>query len=266
MIGVSLGIACNPRGESFGFSGAVEGLMHYSWQHGIDAQPPLRIASADVGHNRSEITMDFRHKTTNDWLMFLDDDTCPPVDALCRLIDLYQPYCAGVYYYKTREKGFEPLIYSREPNGRYKPFTDYHRGEIVQVDSVGMGCTLIHRMVFEGILNRFNVGLRPNGSVTLVKKGAPKAARYGVKIGDSKALDKYDAIPFFLTDQGRTEDHWFAELAEVAGYKPVIDTMVECSHIGEIGTTGANYRWLRAEKRHDRQVLREMARSREAVA
>jgi hypothetical protein len=131
----------------------------------------------------------------------------------------------------------------RQPDGFYRALYNYPKGALIQVDSVGMGCTLIHRNVFEKIADSFDVFCRPDASVFPVLKSEvkdDKEAREGtrtyVKGGYAHIpvvrpkVDDTRPWPFYLMEYGRTEDHWFCELANAVGYRPWVDTTLICEH------------------------------------
>ena len=176
-----------------------------------------------------------------EWLMWLDDDTVPPRGFLSHLMNLGREFVAGLYFLPTPPHN--PVAYMRRPDGFYNAVYNYPKGALLQVDSVGMGCTLIHRSVFEKIVDSYDVFCRPDGSVFPVLKSAvkdDKEAREGlrtyVKGGYAHVPvtrpkeDDNRPWPFYLLEYGRTEDHWFCELANAVGFRPWLDTNLVCDH------------------------------------
>lgn len=181
-----------------------------------------------------------------EWLWFIDDDTVPPVDALERLMKAKRDFVAGVYFLG----GFphNPIMYNRMENGLYAAFYNYVPGALFQVDSVGMGCTLIHRSVFEKIQAGHTVLERPNGSLMPVPNSIIRDGEWGLQTGDVdegmyvkngilhmplRQVDEHDRRPwpFYALEYGRTEDHHFCELAANVGIRPWVDTNIQCEHI-----------------------------------
>ena len=86
-------------------------------------------------------------RSNNKWILFLEDDTCPPPDALIKLKlrDLLAvsalffrrdpPYTPHIYYYNEKEDSY----YSSE---------DYPRNTLVKCDMTGMGFSLFKREAF----------------------------------------------------------------------------------------------------------------------
>lgn len=209
--------------------------------------------------NRMEISGRFLEGSA-DYLFFLDDDTVHPPGTLTHLLSLGRDFVAGLYF--NPRPPFNPIAYYRNENGTYHPLYGYAPGTLVQVDSVGMGCTLIHRSVFEKIMEAHTVFQRSNGSMFpvwneriseqwLAGLGEEKlylnrengeasyvlpATRIEVSPNDNRNF------PFFAMEYGRTEDHHFCELAAHVGIRPWVDTNVKCSHWKYQGTTYADYK------------------------
>jgi len=255
---IDIGIACNKWQDPGWWSPLVRQVGHL-WRYGVEFGSLYTEMSTDIGRNRSVITRKFRQGDA-EWLWFIDDDTIPCEHALMKLLQLNAPIAALPYFYKDREKHmFAPLIYMREENNRYKPITNYHRGEILEVDAVGMGMTLIHRSVFDAILTKYTVGIEDaKGAVVMIRKNSTPESRPGIRKGDAEKWEKHDYIPFFVSEKGRTEDYYFCELAADVGIKPVVDTLYECDHIGRTGYNGSNFRALRAMRRRKLSQSRQM--------
>ena len=202
-----------------------------------------RAEKTDV--NRVKITRDFLSGKA-DWLFQIDDDTTPPPDALARLLTAQRNFIAGVYF--NPSKPHNPIAYLRdETSGLYEPLYGYPKGTLIQVDSVGMGCTLIHRSVFEKIYAEHRVFTRPDGSIFAIHESAIRdnPAVFNDGFTTTKAyiengfyhvpvveVEKDERpFPFYAMEYGRTEDHWFCELAANVGIRPWVDTTVTCGHL-----------------------------------
>ena len=77
-----------------------------------------------------------------EWLFFLDHDTILPPATFLKLNELMRkkeyPVWSGLYF--TRSVPSEPLVYRGRGNGYYG---DWRMGDIVEVDGLPMGCTLV---------------------------------------------------------------------------------------------------------------------------
>lgn len=132
-----------------------------------------------------------------EYLFFLDDDTIPPPDAILRLMAHRQPIVSGVYY--RRNPPIVPVMLKETPTGR-NWITEFKSPDLMEVDYVGAGCLLIHRDV--------------------LTKLAPPWFDWRV--------DRYD-----LPDTARmSEDFRFCQYARENGYKILVDTSVQCRHVG----------------------------------
>lgn len=194
-----------------------------------------------------------------DWLFWVDDDTVIPGDALSRLLALQKEAVAGLYFNPNPPKN--PIAYVRNREGiGYRPLYDYPYGSLIQVDSVGMGCTLVHRSVFEKIMQEHVLYQRPTGALWPVHRSKiynandpflakqPDAANEIVVNGwachrvTKPGVDDNRAWPFFVMEYGRTEDHYFWELAAAVGVRPWVDTTITCGHIKPRSMEYAEYK------------------------
>lgn len=195
----------------------------------------------------------------SDAIMMIDDDTVIPQGTIGQLAELEKGIAAGVYY--NAKPPYNPIAYKRDDDGLYWPVNVYMPGQLMEVDSVGMGCTLIRREVFEAIRDNFIVYQRQNGSLFPVHKDAvfgemPKDIGQvqnkrsgGVYVMNGimcQSVTKWQGDdrrwPFFALEYGRTEDHYFCELADQVGYKPWLDTTINCVHLKTKGTTREDYK------------------------
>lgn len=215
-----------------------------------------------TSHNRNKLV----ERADGEWIFFIDYDTVPPEDALPRLLSLKRPFCGGVYYH--RNEPHMPLLYWRNPeSGLYGVIADYEKGALIEVDATGMGCTLIHRQVFEDIKDNYRQFSRANGSRMLVHKddvireGVPSRLRQPNVVVETEkgwwhmqqveptnaTIQDTKAFPFFEMEHERTEDMGFCERAKRIGYEIVIDTTIECQHWHMLPVEGHHFRAIRNE-------------------
>jgi len=174
-----------------------------------------------------------------DYIFWLDDDTIPPPGTISHLVNLGREIVGGVYF--LGNEPFNPVVYFRQENGLYSALYNYAPGTLVRVDSIGMGCTLIHRSVYERIMEGHEVFLRPTGTPLAIPKeqvqdyeetdGKPYVGGgyYHLPVTRPEPDDERP-WPFYAMEYGRTEDHHFCELAANVGIKPYLDTRIECEH------------------------------------
>lgn len=135
-----------------------------------------------------------------DWLFFLDSDVIPPKDAILRLIAHDQPIISGVYCRRSPPAGVPVMIRGAGW------VTQYPENSIIEVDMVGAGCLLIHRSVLETL----------------------PPQRPGKHWFDWR-VDMQGLLP-----QGEclSEDFTMCIHAKKHGYKILVDTGIQCRHIG----------------------------------
>ena len=221
----------------------------------VELRDIITCGTMTADHSRNLIAGDFL-KSDSEWLFWIDSDTQVPVGALERMIAHGKTLVSGLYYGKNDPH--PPIAYYKF-NGAYQPIdkaTKWEKGEIIPVDSAGMGCMLTHRSVFEDIRDSFRVFQIPGGGIVTTHKD-------DVYLDDKVAdTDVYDGkivngqlrirlteptlvnlrFPFFMIDHLRTEDIHFFELAERVGHRLYLDTSVECGHLRNVAFTGKDYR------------------------
>jgi hypothetical protein len=209
------------------------------------------IAPADVKRrndltdaNRAALVGGFLHGDS-EWLFQIDDDTVPPAGALSHLLSLRREFVGGVYF--LGGPPYNVVAYYRLSDGTYAGVLDYPVGQLVAVDSIGMGCTLIHRSVFEKIQAAHVVLSRPNGSLTPVLRSKFEEGSAAFEFSEETPEERFvngclitplrerhpddkRPWPFFSMEYGRTEDHHFCELAANVGIRPYLETAVVCDH------------------------------------
>lgn len=196
--------------------------------------------------NDNQLAQDFL-SGDSEWSLWIEDDTVPPPGFLGQLLSAKREFISGIYHLKLPP--YHPVAYRRREDGLYYPIADYHLGEIMEVDAVGLGCALIHRSVYERIMNQCVPIQLWNGGIRLVHKSQieewddeieqPVFSGKGWHVPAKKIdIDKTNfAYPFFVMEYHRTQDFYFCEIADMCGVKPYVDTAIQCEHLGggEVG-------------------------------
>lgn len=278
---VDVGIACSGFQSSNWWVPLIDSLL---WEHdnNVFINSVRAISSALPDHNKNHLLSESpfanpeekkRNNLTDanrvtvakqflngnaDYLFFLDDDTTHKPGTLSHLIDLGKDFVGGLYF--NPAPPHNPIAYLRRPDGLYHAFYGYAPGTLTQVDSIGMGCTLIHRSVFEKIQAAHDVYQRPDGSIfpilkTLVLEKSKWEPHQFDEAHISHISDGYLHMPvvkvsepddnrpwpFFGLEYGRTEDHYFCELAAHIGIRPWLDTTIICNHFKMKAVSEAEY-------------------------
>jgi hypothetical protein len=161
------------------------------------------------------------------WSLWLDSDVMPPVgnpdwfkkksrtqsltkaqcgyDIIERLLGHNVPLVGAVYAARTEgaQMVIQPDIDPRHPGDQQKA-EQIRKGQLhglINVDWVGLGCTLIHRRVFESL----------------------RAKSANGRQGD---------VDFFRSEGSKGEDVGFCERAAAAGFKPQLDCDLVVGHLG----------------------------------
>jgi len=128
-----------------------------------------------------------------EWVFFVDDDCIIPRNALVKLISDNEKVVGGMYYRKYLPIESVPMI---EVNGIPAIVENYEIGDLYPDCLVlPSGCTLIHRSVIEAIEPPWYKSFTIEGRAAL------------------------------------TEDTYFCSKLRTAGFKPLLDTGVQCIHV-----------------------------------
>lgn len=138
------------------------------------------------------------------YVFFLDSDVIPPRDTIHRLLAHKKPIVSGVYCRRSPPATVPVAI----KNGTW--VTKLNPNALMEVDLVGAGCLLIHRSVFESL---------PHSD----------AAR-GKKWFDWR-VDMKD-VPGVQPGSALSEDFQFCLNAKNFGYQILLDTSIQCKHVG----------------------------------
>lgn len=176
-----------------------------------------------------------------EWLMFVDDDVCIPVDTIPRLMSHGKDIISGIYY--RRAEPIAPVMLRFK--SRYEP--EWIKswsppGSVFEVGLVGAGCLLIHRRALE----RMAPG--PWFLWELDKacpcKRCGKEATPDEKCGALEGAEHDPVDPLMYPKL--SEDFAFCKRAKFAhGLTVWVDSSIICEHIGyasSSGTTEPSYR------------------------
>lgn len=173
-----------------------------------------------------------------EWLLLLEDDTCPPPDAFVKFNEYIRkdevPVVSGLYY--TKSEPSEPLLY----RGRGTSFYDnWKMGDKVWVDGVPTGCLLIRVKLLEEMWKDAPEYRTPvGGQITRRVFETPN------KIWFNEEEGRYNTLT------GTSDIDWCSRVIEGkylarAGYPEIqkkkypflVDTNIFCRHVDQQGRT-----------------------------
>lgn len=153
-----------------------------------------------------------------EWIFFLDSDTVPPLDVIRRLHSHGKQLISGLYF--QRKSPFYPQIYKKsDVPGRWDAKVYYEKDKLIEIDSAGMGCCLIHRDVFDTIGTKDAAHPKPWFYFT---------GGYGEA-------------------QRESEDHYFFRRCAEEKIQAYCDTSVACGHIGQEVITELHWEAMRGD-------------------
>jgi Glycosyl transferase family 2 len=154
------------------------------------------------------------NRMEGDWILFIDDDMVWRPDTVARLVATQQENdfdIVGALCFR-RAFPFQPTMYMREQpdEGLYNFREKWAEGEIVEVDATGMAFCLIHKRVFEMLI-----------------EGPIPPFEDRRRIGGPPPN-------FFHWYGSMGEDLRFCQEAKAKGARIFVDTSIEVGHISEV--------------------------------
>lgn len=149
-----------------------------------------------------------------DYMFFLDSDVVVPPDTIERLIALNMPITSGMYCRRSPPEGVPVMI----RDGQW--ITEFPKDALLEVDLVGAGCLLIHTDVLRAL----------------------PPQRPGKHWFDWR-VDMKSVMP---AGECLSEDFTFNVHARRHGFKTVVDTSIQCRHIGFAESRLKSFRPLEA--------------------
>ncbi len=181
-------------------------MTSIAWSFGfrnliIPGPPPLPLCGAPFDMARNQAC---QHALAIgvEWLFFLDSDVIPPRDTILRLMSYRQPIMSGIYHRRSPPHGVPVVI--KGPTWCVVP----PNNGIIEADLVGAGCLLIHRSVLEQM--------------------PPLDAGRGKRWFDWRV----DCAGILPPGEALSEDFAFCLHARRMGYKILVDTSIQCKHVG----------------------------------
>lgn len=151
-----------------------------------------------------------------DWLLFIDSDMVWQPHDIGTLIETQKKWdldmVGGLCF--QRSEPYQPTLYKYSPHDAdsYTFLEKWDEDTAVEVDATGMAFCLIHKRVFDRILNKYG----------------------GESFPDFQERQKYIPIPFFRWGERWGEDFQFCREAKDSGSRIFVDTAVKPGHVGDI--------------------------------
>lgn len=200
----------------------------------VVAHMPLS-SGANIVTARNKIVKTFLESTTCEWLWFLDADMTFQPDTLDRLLasadKKERPIMGGLCFALLKGEAQEivPTLYGFSQAQQMVRYNGFPENQVVQVVGTGAACLLVHRSVFETILNLRWTQEREDAHV----------AQFGVVSGRAVgSLVFPPPWPWFQEQitglnwgDSISEDLTFCLRAAQAGFPVHVDTSIEIGHV-----------------------------------
>jgi hypothetical protein len=162
-------------------------------------------------HQRNQCVRDM----DGDWILFIDSDMVWQPNAIKEIIQTREEYdfdMVGALCHQ-RSEPYQPTLYRRAANREhgYTFLEQWAEGAAVEVDATGMAFMLIHKRVFDRILD----------------------ANTGEPMPPLERRKRMPPPPFFRWEGGYGEDFDFCQQAKATGSRIYVDTTIEVGHVGQ---------------------------------
>ena len=125
----------------------LQGDLGMSWTDKIVHDEEMRQMGRPVDvASKKQYIAEYAVDLGAEWVLFLDDDVIFPPNTLIQLLHRNKDIVGGVYWSKSEPP--RPLMFRGHMKGT---FCDWHVGDFIQVDAMGMGLTLIKTKVFKAM-------------------------------------------------------------------------------------------------------------------
>jgi hypothetical protein len=150
-----------------------------------------------------------------EWLFYLDSDVILPKNAIMTLLSHNLPIVSGMYRAKKPDGFSWTMWVKREVDGEIRLFpVDTWKGRLIPVETVGCGCLLVHRSVFEKI-----------------RKETDLPFFFWTDKRDKSFITA--ELPDPIMNEV-SEDFWFCLLAVAHGFQIAVDTTIACEHVATV--------------------------------
>lgn len=179
-------------------------------------------------------------KMDGDWILFVDSDMTWQPGALKTLVETQRKFdldvVGGLCF--QRSAPYQPTLYQMAANAEhgYTFLEEWPDDAAVEVDATGMAFCLIHKRVFDRILQAATGEDFP-----------PLELRMGMP-----------PPPFFKWTGEYGEDFQFCREVKAAGCRIFVDTSVKIGHVGDVTITEEDFLREITFRRADEQAFREL--------
>lgn len=170
-----------------------------------------------------------------DWLLLVEDDVIIPIDLYQRMRkwvdEAKYPMVAGLYHLKSDPP--EPMVYRGRGNG---PFRKWKLGDVVPVDAVPTGCTLISVKLLKAVAahrnERYTIQVGPERKLLSRIFETPRYVWNDPALGTYRKMVGTSDLQFcdYVLEHNLLPKAGWPKLAKEK-YPFIVDTRIQCGHI-----------------------------------
>jgi hypothetical protein len=183
-------------------------LVRNNIDHGILSMSNQSL----ITRGRSKMANFFLNNTEYEYLFFLDSDIGFDPNDVLKLLSHKKDIVSGAYPMKSIPLEWN---FSLSQNGK-------RENDLVAIDRIGIGFTLIHRNVFESLIKKYGEEL----------KFMPKESKNEVLTIEELNNSYHFFSELKYQNTYLPEDLSFFERAKNCGFQPWMDVSINLSHVG----------------------------------
>lgn len=189
-------------------------FSHFLMMESAPGDYQITTEGSFIDAARNKLTSQFL-QTKAEYLYFVDSDTCPPFDALGRLLAHDRAIVGG--WYRTKKPPHHPCVYDYNQFDPVRKMHFYNPRETAPEDESAPVCNLT------------GCGKRHARKLERVD-----ALGFGSMLIRRDVIEKVQPEPerWFSVEEGGTEDLYFEREAHKCGFETYVDWSVHCRHIG----------------------------------
>jgi hypothetical protein len=232
-------------------SQAFSDLLHYTQKSGLcnvfQGQNVRGVSGVHIVRNKL-LTMLLRSEKPFTHVLSIDDDICPPPDALVRMLS-HGKDIVGALCTLRSDPPVPNIRWWDEENKCMWPIYDHDEGKLIEVGGMGGGMLLISVRALEAVAEAYFTCAYEKEMYWMPKQRALWLERKRRKHFDETAeCSWFRFLPTLAGDKENGEDISFSLMAwRYAKIKVYCDTSIQPKHMGAYGFSYEDYKHYKEE-------------------